>query len=450
MSTVAQKAAKGQQKAMEFLYEKNKKKIFYIAQYLLLDESQAADATFWVFKNIWGSIEAAGVESEEEFTTLAVRKAADYCKRKVLKQNPKAFHIPKDKNFLISGSVTDCGNAESYEDLVLSYFSELQRFIFILHTAGGLNNEQLASVTKLNAKTIKIALEAEEKNIEKILHATEKDTYKKLMDAFVENEREVKVPGKVDEQVAVIMDALAKPYEKKRKKIVFISIIAVVLCICIVGGIILGVRSNKFTSTSGDATTNEDSDSAADTDTDDSAEVLTGAATSELDEELTYYADIEIQDYGTITVELDQKSAPITAANFVALAESGFYDGLTFHRIMEGFMMQGGDPNGDGTGGAENNITGEFTDNGYENNLSHTRGAISMARSSAYDSASSQFFIVHEDSDYLDGSYAVFGYVTEGLDVVDAVCEAAEPTDDNGTIPAEEQPVITSITIRTE
>lgn len=165
-------------------------------------------------------------------------------------------------------------------------------------------------------------------------------------------------------------------------------------------------------------------------------------------ETATYYADIEIQDYGTITVALDGEAAPETVANFVSLAESGFYDGLTFHRIIEGFMMQGGDPNGDGTGGSGTTIAGEFSDNGYENNLSHTRGAVSMARSSDYDSASSQFFIVQEDSTYLDGQYAVFGYVTEGMDVVDAICESAQPTDDNGTIPAEEQPVITSITIR--
>lgn len=172
--------------------------------------------------------------------------------------------------------------------------------------------------------------------------------------------------------------------------------------------------------------------------------------TTLVDENITYYADIEIADYGTITVCLDQKSAPITVANFVGLAESGFYDGLTFHRIMEDFMMQGGDPDGNGTGGSENTIVGEFAVNGYDNNLSHTRGAISMARAMDYDSASSQFFIVHEDSTFLDGQYAVFGYVTEGLEVVDAVCESAEPVDDNGTIEAEEQPVITSITIRTE
>ena len=169
-----------------------------------------------------------------------------------------------------------------------------------------------------------------------------------------------------------------------------------------------------------------------------------------------YTAIIDIADYGKITVELDGGAAPETVSNFVSLAQAGFYDGLTFHRIIDGFMIQGGDPNGDGSGGSEQTIKGEFSENGVENDLSHTRGAISMARQGYnsytgeqnYDSASSQFFIVHEDSTYLDGSYACFGYVTEGMDVVDAICADAEPTDNNGSIAAEDQPVITSIIIR--
>ena len=161
----------------------------------------------------------------------------------------------------------------------------------------------------------------------------------------------------------------------------------------------------------------------------------------------THHAEIEIQDYGTITVELDGDAAPITVQNFMDLANAGFYDGLTFHRIISGFMMQGGDPNGNGTGGSENTIKGEFSANGVENPLSHTRGAISMARAQAPDSASSQFFICHADSTFLDGQYACFGYVTDGMDVVDAVCEAAQPTDGNGTIPADQQPVITAIRV---
>ncbi len=161
----------------------------------------------------------------------------------------------------------------------------------------------------------------------------------------------------------------------------------------------------------------------------------------------SYTAAIEVDGYGTITVALDAAAAPETVENFVSLAESGFYDGLTFHRIMSGFMIQGGDPNGNGTGGSDEPITGEFRENGFDNPLSHTRGAISMARSSSYDSASSQFFIVHEDSTFLDGSYAAFGYVTDGMDVVDRICADAEPTDNNGSIAPDSQPVITSITI---
>ena len=160
-----------------------------------------------------------------------------------------------------------------------------------------------------------------------------------------------------------------------------------------------------------------------------------------------YTAVIDIRDYGTVTLELDGDSAPITVANFVKLAKDGFYDGLTFHRIMDGFMMQGGDPKGNGTGGSEETIPGEFSANGYDNPISHTRGTISMARAQDPNSASSQFFICQADCSFLDGEYAAFGHVTEGLDVVDAVCAAARPTDDNGTIPPEEQPVIESITI---
>ncbi|MBQ4382943.1 MAG: peptidylprolyl isomerase [Firmicutes bacterium] len=161
------------------------------------------------------------------------------------------------------------------------------------------------------------------------------------------------------------------------------------------------------------------------------------------------YADITIKDYGTVTVELDANAAPITVANFVKLSESGFYDGLTFHRIMEGFMAQGGDPEGTGYGGSDETIKGEFAVNGVKNPLSHTRGTISMARSSmSYDSASSQFFIVHQDATFLDGQYAAFGHVTEGMDVIDKICTDARPIDNNGTIPAEAQPVIESIRIR--
>lgn len=160
-----------------------------------------------------------------------------------------------------------------------------------------------------------------------------------------------------------------------------------------------------------------------------------------------HHAEIVVKDYGTIKVELDPSQAPITVENFISLAKSGFYDGLTFHRIMSGFMIQGGDPKGNGSGGSDKKIKGEFRQNGVNNTISHKRGTISMARSNAPDSGSSQFFIVHEDSTFLDGRYAGFGHVTEGMEVVDKICQDAKPTDNNGKIPASQQPKIEKITI---
>lgn len=160
-----------------------------------------------------------------------------------------------------------------------------------------------------------------------------------------------------------------------------------------------------------------------------------------------HYAVIDVKDYGIIKVELNADAAPITVTNFVKLAKEGFYDGLTFHRIINGFMIQGGDPNGNGTGGSDETIKGEFSNNGVENPLKHTRGAISMARSQDNDSASSQFFIMHQTTESLDGDYAVFGYVYEGMDVVDKIATTVPVTDNNGTVEAQNQPVINSITI---
>ena len=161
----------------------------------------------------------------------------------------------------------------------------------------------------------------------------------------------------------------------------------------------------------------------------------------------THEIEIEVENYGTIYAELDAESAPITVNNFIKLAEEGFYDGLTFHRIISGFMIQGGDPLGNGTGGSQETIKGEFADNKVNNTLTHTRGAISMARSKDLNSARSQFFIVHEDSISLDGGYAAFGYVTEGMDIVDKICSETPVQDKNGTVKHEDQPVIKSIKV---
>lgn len=157
--------------------------------------------------------------------------------------------------------------------------------------------------------------------------------------------------------------------------------------------------------------------------------------------------EIKIKDYGTIVVEMDRANAPITVDNFINLVNNKFYDGLVFHRIMSGFMIQGGAPNSNSNLSLVKNIKGEFKKNGITNNISHTRGVISMARANDMNSASTQFFIVHKDSTFLDGSYAGFGYVVSGMDVVDKICENVIVTDDNGTVKEGMQPVIESIRV---
>lgn len=160
-----------------------------------------------------------------------------------------------------------------------------------------------------------------------------------------------------------------------------------------------------------------------------------------------HHAKIVVKNYGTIALELDADVAPITVENFANLVNEGFYNGLTFHRIISGFMIQGGDPLGNGTGGSSKTIKGEFASNGVKNSISHVRGTISMARSSMPNSASSQFFIVHKDSTFLDGQYAAFGTVTSGMDVVDKICADTAVEDDNGTVAKNNQPVIEKITM---
>ncbi len=165
----------------------------------------------------------------------------------------------------------------------------------------------------------------------------------------------------------------------------------------------------------------------------------------------THHAAIKIKNYGTVHVELFGNEAPITVNNFVKLANDRFYNGLTFHRIMEDFMAQGGCPEGNGRGDSGTDIKGEFTANGVNNPVKHVRGVISMARGNEPDSASSQFFIVHKTSENnsksLDGNYAAFGMVTDGMEVIDAMIEDTVKKGYTESVPSYDQPVIESITI---
>lgn len=159
-----------------------------------------------------------------------------------------------------------------------------------------------------------------------------------------------------------------------------------------------------------------------------------GGAEAE-EETMNSIIEITMADGGKIEIELDAEAAPITVANFLSLVDEGFYDGLTFHRIIPNFMIQGGDPEGTGMGGAENEIKGEFADNGWKNPISHKRGVISMARSQNPDSASSQFFITNADSTFLDGQYAAFGHVISGMEVVDEISSVTTGAQDKPNTP---------------
>ncbi len=211
-------------------------------------------------------------------------------------------------------------------------------------------------------------------------------------------------------------------------------------------------KQSKENSTNIEGTTNTEN-STKENNTENKAENIQNNQISNESEENNMYstgkhhAKIVVKNYGTIALELDADVAPITVENFANLVNEGFYNGLTFHRIISGFMIQGGDPLGNGTGGSSKTIKGEFASNGVKNSISHVRGTISMARSSMPNSASSQFFIVHKDSTFLDGQYAAFGTVTSGMEVVDKICAETAVEDDNGTVAKNNQPVIEKITM---
>ena len=358
--------------------------------------------------------------------------AAQHCRKLLIREDSSAFEDIKS-SLMISeqlafSEIRDDDEAGCYAYLV-AQLSHRHRFAFLLKTEAGLTAEEIAKCLKLKPAEVESDLAAAWNTMTRTLDSMQKDKeepvpmYAALRTKLTESLAGIDLP----EQAAVktyINTAAAAPKRKKVKKPAItaptprnykkMGIMAACFAV-ICAAIVIAVS------------------------------VATGG-----DYAGGYYADIEIENYGTVTVQLNEKAAPVTVENFIELAESDYYDGKTFHRIMEGFMMQGGSENGDGksVAGAET-IVGEFAANGYNNPLTHTRGAISMARASDYDSGSTQFFIVHQDNqESLDGLYAAFGYVVSGMDIVDEICETAQPTDDNGTIPAEEQPVIKDVTIR--
>ena len=451
-SVIIKNAALGQGKAMTALYQANKNALFSVAQSLLLDEAQASAAVSAALRETWSNLKRAKLSTPDQFTTLALTRVAEQCKKQTLQKSPKALRVPHGRNVALPDNLPIKDSFSSETDYILANLPVLHRYVFILSTLGSMTPMQIAGLLQLDLDLVENSIAAQEDNIRKLqaLSSQQYDSSVSQLVALLALPQAPEAMNVVCQDTINAIAAAKAPALKKQQvtRIVIIAVaIAAAVLIAVLGIIAVGNgqedSSGEYASTTG---TNASGDG---TNTDTTNEIPKNSAPA-LDKNTVYYADIDIADYGKITVKLDQSAAPATAANFVNLANKGFYNGLTFHRIMENFMMQGGCPDGTGFGSAEEDVVGEFAENGYENPLSHTRGAISMARSDDPNSGSSQFFICHQDSLFLDGKYACFGYVTEGIEVVDAVCTEAEPTDGNGTIPSSAQPVITSITIRTE
>lgn len=439
MTELLSQAAAGKRGALESLIEITEKNIMFFCRALLPEEEANA-----VFAEAYGEmlekVLGGFVASEQEFENMLKRLAALKCREYILKSKPQALRIPQNKNFIIEVPIA----SGEVSVAVLDSLPTMQKFLFALRRIAGLHDDDIAKIARIDSGTLRAAFQAERTNLDMLLEKYRAKTdsaspanAKEFMEALQTAQSECTIPADTAEKVRKNMNMLIAPIEKAHKKSTAGKIITVVLAVAVIGGLAVGgvflSRSLGKGSTSGAAPSGS-----------------SGAVSSYTAENasVTAYADIDIKDYGTVTVALDGKAAPATVKNFEKLANSGFYNGLTFHRIIDGFMMQGGDPDGDGTGDSDDTVSGEFSANGFNNSLSHTRGAISMARSNDYNSASSQFFIVQSDSTFLDGQYAAFGYVTEGMDIVDSICKAASTDDSNGLQAKDKQPVINSVTIR--
>lgn len=436
------KSALGDKKSLDFICEKYGKYVYFFCTTVISDNKKAENAFKKSFKAIFSAISKN--PNTDNLDEIVKSETAKVCKSAIFDENNHENGAAKmqpfgDKDKIPSASAITAEQKNIFVNALKSINAN-QRIVVLLNLLCDYNTKKIADILKISEDKVQNSLEYGRENIKKQLRTSDSKFTKRdiifLMTASAnivkEAAAQAKIPDSIDSFLDEIVLSLAKPQKSDKKKAwIVISAVAVFLVAVIVVFVITSNKSN------GSAGATNDSASASNV----------SATIGESQAKGTHHAEIDIKDYGVIKVELNGDVAPITVANFINLANSHFYDGLTFHRIIDGFMMQGGDPLGNGTGGSENTIKGEFSQNGVENNLSHTRGAISMARSTDMDSASSQFFIVQSDSTYLDGQYACFGYVTDGMDIVDEICKNAVTTDSNGSVSAENQPVINSITI---
>lgn len=437
------KASLGDKKSLDFIAEKYQNYVCFFCSTVISDSQKAENAFKKSFKAVFSAIEKnPKVDNLDEIVTY---ETARVCKG-FISDEKNSDNVPAklqpfaDKDKISSVSAITAEQKKLFVN-ALKAVGANQRIALALNLLCDYDAKKIADVLKISEDKVQNSLDYGRENVKKQLRLSNGNFSKRdivfLMTASSDIVKSAATQKKLSDTAEKAVDdivlSLAKPQKSDKKKAwIAISAVAVFLIAVIV---VFAVTSNKNNGTP------TATDASVTVGTNTSATIGTDEAKG------THHAEIDIKDYGVIKVELNGDVAPITVANFINLANSHFYDGLTFHRIIDGFMMQGGDPLGNGTGGSDNTIKGEFSQNGVENNLSHTRGAISMARSTDMDSASSQFFIVQSDSTYLDGQYACFGYVTDGMDIVDKICKNAVTTDSNGSVDAENQPVINSIKI---
>ncbi len=453
-------ASKGDKKALQQLYHQYAKTSYYLCCYFLKSEQAAAEATVTVFSQVFAATVGQPVLNEQLFKALVLGKTVEVTKANIQKNAPTAFRDAEKS--AVDGSYQAAKNAadptaEEKQNLIkaLRSLQNRQCYTLTMLTCFGLQKHQLAQYMKLDSDKIDASLARAKESFRKTLQLPEnsrrelEDQLRAVKAAMQEQAAAATVPPQVEKSVLAEAQKIAKFVTAKFLKHLAVAAAGVIVAAGLVfGGIALFKNSNNAADYDASSAENQSAQGSSENQSTQSVHATNQSSTTGPEFKATKHAQIAIKNYGTISLELYGEEAPITVNNFVKLANEGFYNGLTFHRIISGFMIQGGDPNGDGTGGSTENIKGEFSQNGVENRILHTRGTISMARSSENDSASSQFFIMQQDATHLDGAYAAFGRVTSGLEIVDKICENTPVTDSNGTVTAENQPVITSVKIK--
>ena len=422
MSMFVSMAAKGSKAARVRLYDQNHKMVYFLCLRFLKNEKTAEAATRKIFADIWESLDLA-----LDMRLQLIVAASRYCKDQLLEQDEKAFEPIGEVPAKMPAAKADADSTEMYVNYMLSKLDNLHLFVFLLKSTFGLNKTEVGELLDLDSIVVnKLMNEAEDLARHTVNNMkSRKDCpiqhYEHVIQLLQHQMMHAEVPKELTAQILGDIEENAAP----ASKIKWISIVAA--CVLLFAAVLYPVINTVPNYTDKTYAVIEVDLSP-----------IAAALPSDLDP------------VGQIVVELDASIAPKTVANFIELSESGFYDGLTFHRVVYDFMIQGGDPKGDGTGGSDKAIEGEFYENGFPNPLSHVRGVISMARrGNDNNSATSQFFIMHTstNANALNGKYAAFGWVVDGMDYVDAIAAFTYTSDPNGTVPAEYQTKINKITI---